>query len=291
MRFEPYPIKNNRTFFCTLSYPESEDCGKGVFLLADNRKIIIDAGHGGEEPGAMYQGRQEKNDTLRLALAVGQILSNNGMEVVYTRVTDTYQTPFEKAQIANMSGSDYFLSIHRNAMPTPGTGSGSESLVYENTGVPALMAANINRELERTGFQNLGIIERPGLIVLRKTEMPAVLVEAGFIDNEADNRFFDAHFEEIAEAIAMGILNTVKEEEAVPEYYQIQVGAYQDRGQAEEVLENLQEQGLPAFLVAQNGWYKVRVGAYLNLDNAAWMEKNLRAMGYPTMIVREKPVE
>lgn len=259
--------------------------------MADNRKIIIDAGHGGEEPGAVYQGRQEKNDTLRLALAVGQILSNNGMEVAYTRVTDTYQTPFEKAEIANRSGSDYFLSIHRNAMPTPGTGSGSESLVYENAGVPALMAANINRELERAGFQNLGIIERPGLIVLRKTEMPAVLVEAGFIDNEADNRFFDAHFEEIAEAIAMGILNTVKEEEAVPEYYQIQVGAYQDRGQAEEVLERLQGQGLPAFLVAQNGWYKVRVGAYLNLDNAAWTEKQLRALGYPTMIVREKPVE
>lgn len=259
--------------------------------MADNRKIIIDAGHGGEEPGATYQGRQEKNDTLRLALAVGQILSNNGMEVVYTRVTDTYQTPFEKAQIANISGSDYFLSIHRNAMPVAGTGSGFESLVYENSGVPALMAENINRELERTGFQNLGVIERPGLIVLRRTLMPAVLVEAGFIDNEADNRFFDSHFEEIAEAIAMGILNTVKAEEAVPEYYQVQVGAYQNPDLANELLENLRGQGFPAFIIAEDGWYKVRVGAYLNLDNAVWMEKNLRALGYPTMIVKEKPVE
>lgn len=259
--------------------------------MADNRKIIIDAGHGGQEPGATYQGRQEKNDTLRLALAVGQILSDNGMEVVYTRVTDVYQTPFEKAEIANQSGSDYFLSIHRNAMPTPGTGSGFESLVYENAGVPALMASNINEELERAGFRNLGVIERPGLIVLRKTEMPAVLVEAGFIDNEADNRIFDAQFEAIAGAIAMGILNTVKAEAEAPEYYQVQAGAYQNREQAEELLENLQEQGFPAFMIAENGWYKVRVGAYLNLDNAAWMEKQLRALGYPTMIVKEKPVE
>ncbi|MGN0157701.1 MAG: N-acetylmuramoyl-L-alanine amidase [Brotaphodocola sp.] len=259
--------------------------------MADNRKIIIDAGHGGEEPGATYQGRQEKNDTLRLALAVGQILSDHGMEVVYTRVTDTYQTPFEKAQIANLSNSDYFLSIHRNAMPVPGTGSGFESLVYENTGVPAMMAENINRELERTGWSNLGVIERPGLIVLRKTLMPAVLVEAGFIDNEADNRFFDEHFDQIAEAIAMGVLNTVKEEEAIPEYYQVQVGAYQDRELAQELLEELQGQGFPAFMIVEDGWNKVRVGAYLNLDNAVWMEQNLRALGYPTMIVREKPVE
>lgn len=259
--------------------------------MADNRKIIIDAGHGGQEPGAVYQGRQEKNDTLRLALAVGQILSDHGMEVVYTRVTDVYQTPFEKAEIANQSGSDYFLSIHRNAMPTPGTGSGFESLVYENVGVPALMASNINEELERAGFQNLGVIERPGLIVLRKTEMPAVLVEAGFLDNEADNRIFDEQFEEFAGAIAMGILNTVRDENEAPEYYQVQVGAYQNRSQADELLENLQEQGFPAFMIAENGWYKVRVGAYLNLDNAAWMEKQLRALGYPTMIVKEKPVE
>lgn len=258
--------------------------------MEDVKKVIIDAGHGGQEPGAMYQGRREKNDTLRLALAVGQILSENGVDVVYTRVTDIYQTPFEKAQIANLSGSDYFLSIHRNAMPVPGTASGVESLVYENSGVPALMASNINTQLEQVGFNNLGIIERPGLIVLRRTEMPAVLVEVGFIDNEADNLFFDTHFDEIARAIANGMLETIREEEKPPEYYQVQVGAYQDRRLADELLQNLQENGLPAFVVLQDGWYKVRVGAFLSLDNAAWMEKNLRAMGYPTMLVKERAV-
>lgn len=255
--------------------------------MAEMRKVIIDAGHGGSEPGAVFQGRREKNDTLRLALAVGQILSENGVDVVYTRVTDVYQTPFEKAQMANESGADYFVSIHRNAMPVPGSASGSETLVYENTGVPAVLAANINKKLEEAGFQNLGVIERPGLVVLKRTEMPAVLVEAGFIDNESDNRFFDSHFDQIAGAIAAGILETMEEEEKTPEYYQIQVGAYREREYAQNLLDQLLEQGFPAFLVEEDGLYKVRSGAFLDLDNAARMEQQLRSYGYNTFMVRE----
>ena len=123
--------------------------------MEEARKVIIDAGHGGQEPGAIFEGRTEKNDNLRLALAVGQILSKNGVDVMYTRVTDIYQSPLEKAQIANRSDADYFVSIHRNAMPTPGTASGALSLVYENSGVPALMAENINRSLQSVGLANL----------------------------------------------------------------------------------------------------------------------------------------
>ena len=55
-------------------------------------KIVIDAGHGGEEPGAVYQGRKEKDDNLALALEVGRILEDNGTEVVFTRTEDVYQT-------------------------------------------------------------------------------------------------------------------------------------------------------------------------------------------------------
>ena len=58
--------------------------------------IMLDAGHGGQDPGAVYKGRQEKDDNLKLALAVGEILKNNGIDVSYTRTTDIYQTPFEK---------------------------------------------------------------------------------------------------------------------------------------------------------------------------------------------------
>lgn len=259
--------------------------------MADLKKVIIDAGHGGDEPGAMFNGRREKDDALRLALAVGQILENNGVDVVYTRTTDVFDTPLEKAQIANQSGADYFVSIHRNAMPVPGTGSGATTLVYQNTGVPAMLAENIQRNLVKTGFNDLGIQERPGLIVLRRTQMPAVLVEAGFIDNPKDNQFFDDHFQAIAQAIADGVLETFREqEEQRPEYYQVQVGAFRSRMPAERLVGELQAKGLPAFMVYDDGLYKVRVGAFLNLDYAARMERTLRNLGYPTVVVREKGI-
>ena len=76
-------------------------------------KIVLDAGHGGEDPGAVYKDRKEKDDNLKLTLAVGKILEENGVDVVYTRTTDIYQTPFEKAKAANEAGADFFISFHR----------------------------------------------------------------------------------------------------------------------------------------------------------------------------------
>lgn len=259
--------------------------------MAELKKVILDAGHGGSDPGASYHGRQEKNDTLNLALAVGRILEQDGVDVMYTRVNDTYDTPFEKAAIANQAGADYFVSIHRNAMPTPNTASGIESLVYSDEGVPAMLARNINAALQEVGYTNLGVIERPGLVVLRRTQMPSVLVEAGFIDNEADNQFFDRNFDAIAHAIANGILATMEQEEAAkPQYYQIQTGAYRNQETAQRQLEQLKEQGFPSFLVYQDGFYKVRTGAFLNMDHAVQMERKLRSYGYPTVMVRETAV-
>ena len=61
--------------------------------MAERKIVVIDAGHGGADPGAKFEGRQEKDDALRLALAVGKILSENGVDVRYTRTDDTYNTP------------------------------------------------------------------------------------------------------------------------------------------------------------------------------------------------------
>ena len=88
--------------------------------------IMLDAGHGGADPGAVYDGRLEKDDALELALAVVKILQEGGIDVSYTRTTDIYQTPFEKAQLANRAGVDYFISIHRNSSPEPNQYQGVE---------------------------------------------------------------------------------------------------------------------------------------------------------------------
>ena len=84
-----------------------------------NVTIVIDPGHGGCDPGAVYNGRQEMDDVLRLGKAVGALLEARGVDVVYTRDGDFYETPFKKAQDGNNVGADYFVSIHRNSSEYP----------------------------------------------------------------------------------------------------------------------------------------------------------------------------
>lgn len=252
-------------------------------------KVAIDAGHGGSNPGAVFEGRQEKDDTLRLALAVGEILEQNGVDVFFTRTEDIDQTPYQKAMLANESDADWLVSIHRNSSPIPNQYTGVETLVYDETGKKVELAENINEELEQVGFRNLGIEERPGLVVLRRSQMPAVLVEAGFINSEEDNRLFDEEFDQIANGIAQGILKTLNMEAAGSEnekeiFYRVQTGAYRHRENAERQLEKLRMEGYPAFLVSEGEYYLVQVGAFRNLGNAVQMEQTLRNQGYQTYI-------
>lgn len=172
--------------------------------------VVLDAGHGGSNPGATYNGRQEKDDTLALALAIGQILEANGIDVYYTRTTDIYEAPQRKAMEGNAVNADYFVSLHRNSSPYPNQYTGVETLVYNRYGEAARLAGNINARLEDVGFANQGVNERTNLVVLNQTEMPAVLVEVGFINTDADNRLLDQRFQEVAQAIADGIVETVR---------------------------------------------------------------------------------
>lgn len=247
--------------------------------------VIIDAGHGGSDYGATYQGRREKDDTLRLALAVGEALERKCVDVEYTRTTDVYNTPFEKATIGNNSDADLFLSIHRNAVPTPNTATGVETLVYDDNGLKARLARNINSQLSSLGFNNRGVIERPNLVVLRRTRIPAVLVEVGFIDNEKDNAFFDENFDAIAEAIADGVIDTIGQQcETNQKLYRVQVGAFRMRENADRLLNELKSRGYQAFIVMEDGLYKVQVGAFSRLDNAVKLENRLKRQGYDTFI-------
>lgn len=248
--------------------------------------IMLDAGHGGRDPGAVYQGRREKEDTLRLTMAVGEILQNNGIDVEYTRTTDIYESPLQKAQEANAAGVDFFISIHRNSFPTDNVVSGVESLVYNLSGIKYEMAKNINAQLETIGFVNLGVKARPNLIVLRRTKMPAVLVEVGFMNSDVDNALFDSHFYDIAQAIAEGILDTLEVElPSVGNRYKVQTGAFRNEVYANNLRNELVEMDFPARIEQANGFFRVMVGNYGTLDEATAMEQRLKRAGYQTVIV------
>lgn len=284
--------------------------------------IMLDAGHGGvRDPGAVYNGRQEKEDNLKLVLAIGEILENNGLDVEYTRTTDVYESPYEKAQEANNAGVDFFISIHRNSYPVDNTVSGVESLVYDLSGLKLEMAENINSQLETIGFVNLGVTARPNLVVLRRTKMPAVLVEVGFINSNTDNQLLDANFDAVAQAIASGILDTLEMNQLIPDprspqnispemmqpgmtpprppqnispeimrppvpEYRVQVGAYRNLTYANRQLNELLEQDYPATINEENGLFLVQVGNFKTLDEAVNMEQRLRRDRYQTIILR-----
>ena len=99
------------------------------------------------------------------------------------------------------------------------------------------MAENINEQLEDIGFVNLGVKARPNLVVLKRTKMPAVLVEVGFVNSDVDNKLFDENFEEIAQAIAYGILDTLETDHEIESPgYEVQVGAYPERAVCTELV-------------------------------------------------------
>ena len=249
--------------------------------------IMLDAGHGGRDPGAVYNGRQEKDDSLALTLAVGELLQERGVDVLYTRTTDVYESPYQKAMEANATGADFFISIHRNSSPEANTYSGVESLVYNKSGIKLEMAENINEQLEAVGFVNLGVKERPGLVVLRRTRMPAVLVEVGFINSDTDNMLFDNNFNDITLGIAEGILDTLQMNGDVPTpgSYTVQAGAFRNGAYADRLQQELLEQDFPAVTSQNNGLYRVTVGTYPTLDEAAAVERRLKQAGYQTVIV------
>ena len=264
-------------------------------------KIAIDAGHGGSDYGATYNGRAEKDDNLKLALAVGDILEKNGIDVVYTRTTDEYETPFKKATDANDAKADYFVSIHRNSSPTPNQYTGVETLVYNNSGIKSQMAANINSELEKAGFKNLGITERPNLVVLKRTRMPAVLVEAGFINNDKDNETFDRNFNQIANGIADGILKTLgitpKTDNNTTQVSSSETAPSKaEAADIAEIMPTAQDKkpaspARPACGcdddMTPEPLYRVQVGAYRNKDNADRMLNSLLVEGFPAFIIYE----
>ncbi len=244
--------------------------------------IMLDAGHGGYDNGATYYGRREKDDNLRLTLAVGEDLQRMGFNVLYTRTEDVYDSVLTKAAIANGSNADYFVSIHRNSSPNPNTYSGVQTLIYDDSGIKADMARNVNAQLERVGFQNLGIEERTNLAVLRRTRMPAILIEAGFINTDADNTTFDNNFDAIAQAIAEGIAMTVRPEELT---YYVQTGLFRVYGNAVYRFEELENLGYPVGIYERGGFYAVLVGPYSTLDTAVNVENALKQTGYDTLIV------
>ena len=171
--------------------------------------IVIDAGHGGYDAGAVNGNRYEKDDNLRMALAVGERLKKCGINVIYTRTTDDFIPLLERSRISNNNNVDLFASFHRNSA-TSTQANGVETIVYTNPSAKSVQAAEaLQNELVKIGVQSDRGVKRNNLSVLRETNAPALLLELGFISNAQDNALFDSRFNAYADTIAASLAKSV----------------------------------------------------------------------------------
>lgn len=189
-----------------------------IILNKDDELIVcIDAGHGGADPGAVNDGRYEKDDNLKVAKLVKKYLEEQGIKTITTRDNDTNISLRQRCKVANSKEADVFVSIHRNSAES---GNGIEIWTSRSKNKDDLNLANsILDNLASTEIQeNRGI--KSGTIkggftdyyVLKNTKMTSCLVELGFISDDKDNELFDKNVEDYAKAIAQGIIEEIKDE-------------------------------------------------------------------------------
>ncbi|KEI82189.1 N-acetylmuramoyl-L-alanine amidase [Clostridium botulinum] len=185
-------------------------------IIGYNKTVIVDAGHGGYDSGAVGPtGIKEKDVTLKVALKLGKILENSGVNVIYTRTSDNVSWPSNESQdlaarvaIANNNNTDLYVSIHANSFN--GSANGTETYYYDGSAKGKETAEKVQKELVNSiGLYDRGV-KTAGYYVLKNTISPSILVELGFIDNRNEEILLNSDWfqQKCAEAIAKGILST-----------------------------------------------------------------------------------
>ncbi|MCY2929929.1 MAG: N-acetylmuramoyl-L-alanine amidase, partial [Planctomycetota bacterium] len=174
--------------------------------------VMVDPGHGGRQPGAVYYGRQEKTITLAVATTVATYLQAGRVRTALTRTTDQTILPQDRAVMANQVMPDLFLCIHADAAGSAGNSArGYTILVPARTSPESrAVAAAIHARLAPLCPAGRGIhTDVRGIRVLRDTNCPSVLVELGFLTNpaEAAQLADPAYQDQLARAIAQGVID------------------------------------------------------------------------------------
>lgn len=215
-------------------------------------RLCMDFGHGGLDSGGVYRGRKEKDDNLKLGLAVSKELRSHGILIDETRTEDINVTLKERSNFEKKKEYDYFISFHRNIFK-PEQAKGVETFTYIKQTLKAKsLADKIQKNLVGIGFVDRKV-KKANFHVLRETKSPAVLVEVGFLDNTKDNELFDSQFNEIVKAIVEAILDEVgiehEKDKETEILYRVMAGSYRDKANAERQVATLKKAGFDAVIV------------------------------------------
>lgn len=170
------------------------------------KTIFLDAGHGGNDPGAVSnEGIEEEDINLEVVLSAGIILRDAGFSVFYTRDKDKKLSPSQRLQIIKAYNPNAFISVHCNASNSP-SAHGIETIYKDEYDKPLAMSVH-NSLIETTELRDRGIKQDVrNLAVLKDLETPAILIEIGFISNEEELEFIQSNIDIIAGAIAEGVI-------------------------------------------------------------------------------------
>lgn len=171
--------------------------------------VVIDAGHGGKDPGAVGKDSTEAQIVLQISLKIMALLERDpDFDVIATRKTNTFLTLDERVEFANQAGASLFLSVHANAINRPTVG-GTETFIFN--GANPTFGRIIHKHLiAATGLTDRGLKEA-GFRVLRGTEMPSALIEIAFVSNANEERLLnDQGFQN---RVALAMYNALREYE------------------------------------------------------------------------------
>lgn len=171
--------------------------------------IVIDAGHGGKDPGAISpNGFYEKNVNLDVALAITDLLRKQGFRAIMTRSSDVFIELEERADIGSRNNAVLFVSIHADSCATSTTNGFSVYVLRQPDWQAIKLADSINAQMAKTGMQSRGRKEAD-YRVLKFSKCPAVLIEMGYLSNywEAKQLKDKNMQQKIASAITDGIVN------------------------------------------------------------------------------------
>ncbi|MDQ2087827.1 AMIN domain-containing protein [Herbivorax sp. ANBcel31] len=183
----------------------------------EDRLVIIDPGHGGADPGAVHGGLTEEELNMDMAIRLNKLLKEQGVKTFMLREDNRYVGLYERAYIANTLDAALFLSIHNNAFHS--RHKGTETLYFPprsgDTSFNGKRFAEIvqHHVVNTLNTNDRGIIERPNLVVLRATAMPAALAEIAFMTNPEDLARLrtDEFRQQSAEALCKAILQALEE--------------------------------------------------------------------------------
>lgn len=146
-------------------------------------KVCLDPGHGGYDPGAVSK-IKESQYTLSYSLELSRVLKELGFDVMCSRAADIFVSLADRCRMANEWGADCFISVHFNA----GGGTGIETFAYAAGGQGEKLANAVQIAL----IASTGMVDRGAKFanfqVLRDTNMPAILIEGGFVDSDIDSK-------------------------------------------------------------------------------------------------------